>query len=223
MVSPHPPIILQLDFDGTLVEGDASTGILERFVGAEWPNASTPPVDLSDQPREPRLIDAMTAGFALLGTDFDSYIAHVREYHAARPGLRELVDTAERLGIESHIVSNGFEFYIRDHLKTEGVEEHVEVHTGAALGTELSYVGPDGKPIRTRFKERWTEHFRRSGATVIYVGDGTSDIAAASLCAVVFARDSLLTGLGESGYAGMLCRFETLLDVAAGLDRCEPD
>jgi len=222
--SQRPRTILQLDFDGTLVEGDASTGILERFVGAEWPeriNAASRV--LQTDATSSALIDAMTAGYAHLGTDFDAYIAYVREFHPARPGLRDLIDVATGLGIEAHVVSNGFEFYIRDHLKTAGVEEHIEVHTGTALGTELSYVGPDRKPIRTRFKERWTEHFRRSGATVIYVGDGTSDIAAASLCAVVFARDSLLTGLGESGYAGMLCRFETLLDVAAGLDRCEPD
>jgi hypothetical protein len=36
-VSPRARTILQIDFDGTVVEGDASTGILEHFVGIEWP------------------------------------------------------------------------------------------------------------------------------------------------------------------------------------------
>jgi 2-hydroxy-3-keto-5-methylthiopentenyl-1-phosphate phosphatase len=71
--------------------------------------------------------------------------------------------------------------------------------------------------VRSRFKERWTEHFSRDGARVIYVGDGTSDIAAASMCSIVFARDSLLTSLRERGYHGVLCPFDTLEDVADGL------
>jgi HAD superfamily phosphoserine phosphatase-like hydrolase len=209
--------ILQLDFDGTLVLGDASTGILQHFVGTEWPERlEAASSTLLDDPGSTALIDAMTAGYAQLGTDFDAYTAHVREHHPARPGLRELIDTAMRLGFEPHVVSNGFEFYIREHLRTAGVEDRIAIHTGAAQDTTLSYAGPDGRPVRSRFKERWTQHFLDSGASVIYVGDGTSDIAAASLCGTVFARDSLLTGL-RGAYKGRLCAFETLLDVADGL------
>jgi HAD superfamily phosphoserine phosphatase-like hydrolase len=209
---------MQLDFDGTLVEEDASTGILGRFAGAEWPDR----VDaasrvLRTDPDSPALIDTMIAGYACLGTDFGAYLDYVHEHHPPRPGLRELIDTASRLGIEVHVISNGFEFYIRDHLRAIGVEDRVAVHTGSVADGALLYRGPEGTPVRTRFKERWTRHFLRDGATVIYVGDGTSDVAAASLCFAAFARDSLLTGL-QGSYKGALFPFETLQDVARELD-----
>jgi 2-hydroxy-3-keto-5-methylthiopentenyl-1-phosphate phosphatase len=209
--------ILQLDFDGTLVKGDASTGILQRFAGAEWlERINAASRALLIDPNSTALIDTMTAGYAVLGTDFDAYVDYVHNYHPARPGLRHLLDTAEPLGIEAHVVSNGFEFYIRDHLRAAGVEDRVALHTGAADGTALSYAAPDGTPLRNRFKDCWTEHLSRDGATVIYVGDGTSDITAASLCAIVFARDGLLTGL-QGRFQGELRPFETLHDVARGL------
>jgi HAD superfamily phosphoserine phosphatase-like hydrolase len=220
---PHPSrAILQIDFDGTLVEGDASTGILARFAGPEWTervNAASRV--LHDRPDSPALIDAMTAGYALLGDDFEAYIAHVRQYHPPRPGLRGLIDTATRLGIEPHVVSNGFEFYIRDHLRTAGVEDRVAIHTGSAQdgAGALFYAGPDGAPVHARFKERWTHHFKQRAGTVIYIGDGTSDIAAAILCDAVFARDGLLTGLQNTAYRGELRAFETLHDVARMLKR----
>jgi len=216
-MSSNARTILQLDFDGTLVEGDASTGILEHFVGADWPeriNAASQ--TLRTNPGNSALIDTMIAGYAQLGTDFDAYVQYLHECHPARPGLRELIDTASRLGIEAHVVSNGFEFYIRDHLRGAGVEDRVPVHTGAARGPLLSYAGPDGRPIRSRFKESWTEHFLRDGVRVIYVGDGASDIAAASMCHAVFARDSLLTGLADR-FQGELRPFDTLHSVAHGL------
>jgi 2-hydroxy-3-keto-5-methylthiopentenyl-1-phosphate phosphatase len=209
--------VLQIDFDGTLVEGDASTGILEHFAGPEWPeriNAASR--TLLTGPDSTGLIDTMTAGYANLGTDFDAYVDYVRKHHPARPGLRELIDTADQLDIEAHVVSNGFDFYIREHLRAAGVDERVAAHTGAAEGKALSYAGPDGSPVRSRFKERWAKHLSRDGVTVIYVGDGTSDIAAASMCAVVFARDSLLTGL-QGRFQGQLRPFETLYDVARSL------
>jgi HAD superfamily phosphoserine phosphatase-like hydrolase len=217
-LSEHPRTILQLDFDGTLVEGDASTGILERFAGPEWPRRiAEASKTLRTEPNSTALIDTMTKGYASLGTDFGAYIAHVHERHPARPGLRDLIEVATGLGMETHVVSNGFEFYIREHLVSAGVYERVAVHTGVAAGTALTYADPTGSPVRSRFKEQWTKHFLRDGSTVVYVGDGTSDIAAASHCHVVFARESLRTGL-RGIFRGHLHSFDTLHDVAKALE-----
>ena len=51
---------------------------------------------------------------------------------------------------------------------------------------------------------------------LVYVGDGTSDIAAARLAHAVFARDSLLSGL-KGSYDAELRPFGDLRDVARGL------
>jgi 2-hydroxy-3-keto-5-methylthiopentenyl-1-phosphate phosphatase len=210
---------LQLDFDGTLAEGDVSTGILARFVAPEW----TYRVDeasrrMATDPNSPELISTMRAGYAGLGPGHEAYLAHAHEHHPARPGLAELIDAADRLGLEPHIVSNGFQFYIRDYLRREGVESRIRVHTGeASRQGDLVYFAPDGRPTTSRFKLSWAEHFLAQRDLFIYVGDGSSDLAPARLAGIVFARDSLLSSMPRD-FAGSLRPFETLLDVAKGLE-----
>ena len=209
---------LQLDFDGTLAEGDVSTGILSRFAGPEWPaRVDAASRTLTANPDDPALIAAMVQGFAGLTGDIASYLRYVREHHPARAGLTELIDTADRLGLDCHVVSNGFEFYIRDYLRAAGVEGRVQIHSGSLSGDgSLAYLGPDGLPATGGFKRAWSEHFLARHELLIYVGDGSSDLAPAQLASLVFARDSLLSRM-PSSYQGALRPFETLLDVAAGL------
>ncbi len=210
---------LQLDFDGTLAEGDVSTGILSRFLGPEWEErVEAASRALKADPDSPALVETMTAGFAGLTGDPEEYLRYAREHHPARPGLPELIESAERLGLECHVVSNGFEFYIRDYLRAAGVDGRVEVHTGAVSANGgLVYLGPEGLPSRGRFKLTWAEHFLRRQDLLVYVGDGSSDVAPAQLASVVFARDSLLTRLPAT-YQGTVRPFETLHDVARELE-----
>ena len=49
---------------------------------------------LAVDPDCPALIDTMSAGYACLGDDFETYLAYVRDRHPARPGLPELIETA---------------------------------------------------------------------------------------------------------------------------------
>lgn len=211
--------ILQLDFDGTLAEGDVSTGILARYVSPEWSErVSAASRALAVDPDSPALVDTMVAGFAHLTGNRDEYLRFALEHHLARDGLPELIAAAERRGLECHVVSNGFEFYIREYLRRAGVESSVSVHTGSeAQDGSLRYLGPEDEPVRGGFKARWTAHFLSRCPLLVYVGDGTSDVAAAQQASIVFARDSLLTGMLE-GFAGTLQPFETLHDVALGLE-----
>jgi 2-hydroxy-3-keto-5-methylthiopentenyl-1-phosphate phosphatase len=211
--------VLQLDFDGTVVHGDVSTGILSEFAGPEWSDRveSASRVLLAD-PDSPALIDTMAAGFAALTGATADYLRFARRRHPARPGLQAVVDTAERLGLECHVVSNGFEFYIQDYLRAAGVDRRVELHCGAVDAEgRLVYAAPDGRPARGRFKVAWAEHFLGRHNLLVYAGDGTSDLDAGRLAGVVFARDSLLTGLSED-FAGTLRAFETLHDIARDLE-----
>ena len=164
----------------------------------------------------------MAAGFAALSGARDDYLRYARESHPVRPGLPELIVTAERLGWQCHVVSNGFEFYIRDYLRAAGVDGRVEVHSGSVSEDgSLVYVGPEGAPLRSRFKLAWAEHFLAQHDLLVYVGDGSSDLAPARLASIVFARDSLLTGLQEK-FAGTLRPFDTPHDVAKDLSRLSP-
>lgn len=212
--------LLQLDFDGTVAEGDVSTGILRRFVGEAWPRrVETASAALRQDPHSTALLEAMSGGFARLGGDWQAYLQYAHANHPVRAGLRELVLTTGRLGLPCHVTSCGFEFYIRDYLRRAGVEQQVAIHAGArrADGCGLEYTGPGGHPQLSAFKESWTRHFASLGYRVIYAGDGSSDVAPALLADAVFARDSLLSSLPAS-YNGSVHTFETLLDVARGLE-----
>lgn len=215
----HVRGILQLDFDGTLAQGDVSTGILARFAGPEWEErVSAASRELLSDPESTALVDTMVAGYAALTGSRANQLRHAREQHPPRPGLRRLIEEAERLGLESHVVSNGFEFYIRDYLRTAGVEARVWIHSGSEVEDgALAYLNPEGAPTRSRFKVAWAEHFLRRHAFLVYVGDGSSDVAPAQLASIVFARDSLLSGM-PAAFQGRLRAFETPEDVAKGLD-----
>ena len=210
---------LQLDFDGTLAHGDVSTGILARFLSPRWlERVEAASREIVANPESSALIATMTEGFAALTGDAEDYLRYARKNHPARTGLAELIETAEGLGLECHIVSNGFEFYIRDYLRAAGIEDKVEIHSGFTSGEgSLVYLGPGGLPVRSRFKVAWAEHFLAQHDLLIYTGDGSSDLAPAQRASIVFARDSLLSRMPAS-FPGTLRPFDTLHDVSRGLE-----
>lgn len=223
MLQQFPPLtwlmasrgVLQLDFDGTVAAGDVSTGILARFAAPAWERRieAASRLLLTD-PDSPALIYAMAAGFAGLTGTRDEHLGFAHGRHPVRPGLRELVDATDGLGLECHVVSNGFEYYIRDYLEQAGVAGRVSVHAGTTdAAGRLVYPMPDGRPSRGRFKLAWAEDFLQHSEVLVYAGDGSSDLAPARLAGIVFARDSLLSGLAED-FAGSVRPFDTLLDIA---------
>jgi HAD superfamily phosphoserine phosphatase-like hydrolase len=215
-------IVLQLDFDGTLTDGDVNEGIFLRFLGPEWSSRiEDASRTLRRNPSSPALIETLQEASARLDTPVEDCLAYARSRNRLRPGLRELIETATRLGMETHVISYGFDFYVRDYLRSAGVDGHVAVHCGetspAEGGLLLRYLGPDGEEVTYDWKLRWTRRFLEDGASVVYAGDGGSDVAPAQLCHAVFARDALLRHMPPS-YTGTLRRFETLRDVARGLE-----
>ncbi|HEU0074083.1 MAG TPA: 2,3-diketo-5-methylthio-1-phosphopentane phosphatase, partial [Dehalococcoidia bacterium] len=84
-------------------------------------------------------------------------------------------------------------------------------------GRLLRYTGPAGEDVSADWKVLWTKAFRERAESVVYAGDGGSDVAPAQLCDVVFARDRLLNLMPEA-YAVTLRPFETLHDIARELE-----
>jgi len=215
-------MILQLDFDGTLVRGDVNEGLFRRFVGEEWTSRiESASHELSRDPSSPALIDALKEASSHLTATDEECLAFALENNPAREGLADLIETARRLGAESHVVSYGFSFYVRHYLQLAGVESALTLHCGEAPpdpeGRLLRYTGPDGQDVAANWKMLWTRQFRRDAGPLVYAGDGGSDLAPAQLCDVVFARDVLLSRMPKS-YAGSIHAFETLHDIARGLE-----
>jgi 2,3-diketo-5-methylthio-1-phosphopentane phosphatase len=218
----QPPAILQLDFDGTLVHGDINEALFQRFAGEEWANRiEAASHELTRDPSSPALIAALQAGARALGASDAECLAFAEGNNPPREGLAELIETAKRLDLECHVVSYGFDFYVGHYLRQAGVEDDVAIHCGETSldgsGRNLRYIGPDRAEVSSDWKMLWTRGFRERAATLIYAGDGGSDLAPAQLCDIVFARDRLLERLPAS-YKGTLRPFETLHDITRGLE-----
>lgn len=195
--------------------------MLRHFAGDAWlPDLEAGLDALGRDPASPNWVDTLQRGCALVHASRAECLAYVRANFVARPGLAELVAAAERRGIEVHVVGFAFDLYVEDFLREAGVLDRVSLHCGRVRetgdGLSLEYVGPRGAPVQRSWKETWADHFRRSGE-LIYTGDGRSDVGAAVRARLVFARDDLLASMPPS-YEGVVSEFDTLLDVARGLD-----
>lgn len=115
-----------------------------------------------------------------------------------RPGLKELLEYCSGKGYKIVIVSNGLIFYIEAILKklgvfnTKGMDIYAAKNEFYPGGMKVAYIGPDGKEVEDGFKEAHTRMLVKNGYSVIYIGNGDSDIYPARQAKYVFATDQLL-------------------------------
>lgn len=183
-------ILVQSDFDGTITEEDVSFVLLEDFAQGDWRR-------LLREYREGRIsvLDLNTGAFAMIKDDRDTLVKSLKGKVRVRPGFRELVDYCRRRGFEFVIVSNGLDFYIDAILEELGLGD-IEVHAARAHfhpeGITACYVGPHGEDVDEGFKEAYIRSFLKTGCTVVYMGNGVSDIVPAQQAHYVFATGELL-------------------------------
>lgn len=103
-------------------------------------------------------------------------------------------------GIPLAVVSDGFWFYISRILAREGLGD-LPVFCNEMPGQgRLEF--PHGNPVCDRCaccKAAVARRVRESGARIVYVGDGTSDMYASAFADWVFAKGSLARFLTEQG------------------------
>ncbi len=115
-----------------------------------------------------------------------------------RPGFTDFLDYCREKGAKSVIVSNGWLFYIEAILKKIGINniKELEIHAAENIphrdAMKVAYIGPDGAEMMDGFKEAYTWYLINKGYSVIYVGDGSSDIYSARIAKRVFATGQLL-------------------------------
>ncbi len=207
-------MIIQSDFDGTITEEDVSFILLDTFAQGDWRK-------LFQQYRRNKMSvgDFNTKAFALVKADSGEMLRVARDEVRLRAGLHKLVDYCQERGFRFLIVSNGLDFYIKSILESVGLG-NIEVHAAQTRfhpgGLQVQYIGPDGNPLSKGFKEAYTKVFLKQGYRVVYVGNGPSDIASASLAQHIFARDGLLEGCKEKKLS---CQpFDDLNDIVRGLE-----
>ena len=207
-------MLIQCDFDGTITEQDIGFLLLDTFAGADWRK-------LLQQYREHKISVGHfnTKAFAMVKVDSQTLLETARSKAKLRHGLPELITYCHSRGFRFVIVSNGLDFYIKSILEDVGLGD-IEVHAAQTdfhpSGLKVQYIGPDGTPLSSDFKEAYIKTFVRQGHQVIYVGNGVSDISPAVHADRVFATGELL-----DYYMGnnLNCEpFDDLHDVIKGLE-----
>lgn len=209
------PTLVQCDFDGTVTIGDVSFQILDEFTGTGWRQ-------LFEEYMQGKMsVNRFNAAvFAKVRADKETLERFVRQKAVIRPGLSELLQTCRERDFRFVIVSNGMMFYIDAIFKMLGVDgvEFAAAHSNfKSDGLEAWYEGPDGQPIEDGFKEAYTRDFLKQGYRIIYIGNGASDFAPASLCSYIFSIDNLTESCQKAGVAHT--PFTDLHEVAQGLQK----
>lgn len=188
-------IAIQIDFDGTVTEEDVSFLLLDTYVGSAWRehleeySSGKIPVGTFNK----RVFGMMKADRKTM-TDFVLHSERVK----IRPGFRELLDYCVRKDFKIIIVSNGLKFYIEAILENLGLRGVDALEIIAADnefypgGLNVAYLGPDGTELEAGFKEAYTDMLNKQGYSVIYVGNGSSDIYPSHKAEWVFATDQLI-------------------------------
>jgi 2-hydroxy-3-keto-5-methylthiopentenyl-1-phosphate phosphatase len=205
--------LVQCDFDGTVTEKDTSFFLLDAFAQGDWRR-------LLREYKEHRISvgEFNTRAFAMVKADKPTLLGALKGVKV-RAGFHELVNYCRKKGFRLVIVSNGLDFYIEAILKDLGLE-NIEVHAAQASfhpeGMKVHYAGPDGKRLDDGVKEAYTQSFLKLGYTVIYVGNGDSDVAPAKYAHHVFATGDLLAYCEENNLKYK--PFENFTDVVRELN-----
>ena len=158
------------------------------------------------------------AAFDLVEGDGDEIRSFALEVARPREGLLALLDWAHWQGWPTMMVSNGFDLY------TDAILDSLDVrrmarHAGRAkfeYRWRVTYLSPRGIALESGFKLSYASALRDAGDTVVYVGDGASDVDAAMLARTVFARSTLLER--AAAMHPDVRPFETLDDIVASLN-----
>jgi len=206
--------VVQCDFDGTVTEEDTSFFLLDAFAQGDWRR-------LLREYKEHKISvgEFNTKAFAMVRVDKPTLLGALKGKIKVRTGFHELVNYCRKKGFRLVIVSNGLDFYIEATLKNLGLN-NLEMHAAQASfhpeGMKVQYVGPDGKRLEDGFKEAYTKSFLKLGYTVIYIGNGDSDVAPAKYAHHVFATGELLAYCRENNLNYK--PFENFIDVVRDID-----
>ncbi len=207
-------IVVQCEFDETVTAGDLSFGLREAFAPDGWTAMEQDFLDGRSSPEENN-----AKQFKLIKVSNRDIEDFILGNVVLRPEFGEFVEYCRGVGLKLVIVSCGLDIYIDMILKLLDLEE-LEVHAGKATvgpnGIEVLYSDPDGGRIGSGLKEGYVNHYKQAGHTVVYVGQGLSDISPAEAADYVIARSSLAEHLTEQGRP--YHRFDTFQDVGKRLE-----
>ena len=199
---PVSPVLF-LDFDGTVSKRDVIDAILEEFADDRWLEVEQEWVDGKIGSRE-----CLRRQFELVRVTPDEMDEYLCGF-GLDEGVTSILDLCGEIGMPVHIVSDGFEYYIRRMLK-KGIEDQEKVHKIGVWANEMIPVGKN--QWRTDFphlldvcsdgcatcKPAMMKMNASFGVPTIFIGDGLSDRFAAQRADIVYAKQKLAEFCGRN-------------------------
>ena len=183
-------MIIQCDFDGTIIKNNLSVLIREKYACGDWQK-----IDSDYLHGHLTVEQSNKLQFALIKEPKERLQAFVRQHIELRPGFVEFVRYCQKSAIPFAIVSSGLDFYIEPVLAEIGMPD-LELHCGQTTfshdGTDVSYYDPEGNIVNHGFKKKYLTWLKERGTDIIYLGDGLSDLEAACQADHLFATGYLL-------------------------------
>ncbi len=182
-------MIIQCDFDGTIIRNNLSVLLRETFAQGDWQK-----IDSAYLHGHLAVEQSNKLQFALIKEPKERLQEFVRQHIELRPGFVEFVRDCQESAIPFVIVSSGLDFYIKPVLAQISMPD-LELHCGKTFfgkdGIMVSYYDPGGNIIKKGFKGKHLSSLKKRGNNVVYIGDGLSDLEAARQADYVFATGHL--------------------------------
>ena len=212
--------IVYVDFDGTISKLDVIDRVLETFADPRW-------VEVEEKwlAGEIGSRACCRAEFALVRVspgELDEFLETLK----LDEGLYDLLDVCRNSGMELHIVSDGFEYYISRMLKRAGILDRygdIKIWANRLIPfesdkwrTDFPYYDSPCRDGCATCKPAVMVRENPRAAPTMFVGDGLSDRFAARQADVVFAKSQLSAYCLE--HRTPQTSFKSLREVAAQLD-----
>lgn len=201
--------VILSDFDGTITTTNVLDSLYEEFGGLGF-----------DQHME-RWRRGEISTMQEIELIFSTIKATRREMEAflrtvkLDPGFRSLLGHCRKQDIPFAVVSDGLRWYI------DYILNFHDVGVPDVFAGDISFT-PDGfrfsfpwydsaYPLRSTAKPLIVKDFQRRGYSVIFIGDGLTDVEAAEVADVIYAKDVLLFEAEERGIE--VRKFENMHDI----------
>ena len=201
-----PPAVL-CDFDDTTAEENVASILLSHFSD----NGTWEQLRQKHRERQIGLKEYQEQAFRTVRASRETMQALVKEKATLRPYFKDLWSYCRSRGVPLAIVTVGLDFYVDALLEREGLEEVPRYAVKTDFTPQgITYEYPHGWESAGASSEEecglfgnckchaLMEH-RRKGHSILYVGDGRSDLCPASIADHVFAHGPLAELMDERG------------------------
>lgn len=189
-------MIVQCDFDGTIITNNMSVLLREAFAFDDWRR-----IEVEYASRHISVEESNRHQFLLIKQSRRTLEQFICDHIQVRPGFVDFARYCRQNGIRFVIVSAGMDFYIKLILQVVNMTE-VETYcartTFRSEGIIVNYIDPFGQPIQSGFKRYYLNWLKSQGKLLAYVGDGLSDFDAAIEADLVYATGNLCSLLNNS-------------------------